>query len=362
MLDAEFLRYKVRRTLMQPSEQVSRGPGRNDEQTSERRNLILQVLVSVGALGVALVRLAWPGLGIDSTTIGLLALAGVPWLAPIFKSIEGPGGWKFVFQEVQRQGEKVDRLARQVEQAFAFMGDISAENKDELNKSLTDFDRYLRSLGIEWEGQLPKVRVVEGFKYLGLYDPQANEIHLSGDAVGDKDFALKEYVYRALHGPLYNVNRGLAEEIGAVAVQGEGKAVGELLSGLATYFTCSFNGDSRFARKTAQRSGYGRSLVYLEETRRLDESPIPSSEELRVFAIQLGGEVWGSAFWEVRGLLGPSTADKLIAEAWKTVPKTKTDTCIAQRIAQKLVALVTIAHPRDSDAIRASLEKRGIAV
>lgn len=60
-------------------------------------------------LAMALVHLLWPSLAVDAITVTLLAIAVVPWLAPLFKSLELPGGVKVEFQELQRvHGASVD--------------------------------------------------------------------------------------------------------------------------------------------------------------------------------------------------------------------------------------------------------------
>lgn len=66
--------------------------------TSQR---ITQIVVSVGAVLVALTHLIWPQLSIDGITMVLLLIAICPWLLPLFKSVELPGGVKLEFQELQ---------------------------------------------------------------------------------------------------------------------------------------------------------------------------------------------------------------------------------------------------------------------
>ena len=57
-------------------------------------------VVTLGALGLALIHLLFPSLAIDAITLGLLAVAIVPWIAPLIKSLELPGGWKVELQEM----------------------------------------------------------------------------------------------------------------------------------------------------------------------------------------------------------------------------------------------------------------------
>ena len=68
----------------------------------------LRQVVTLGALAVALIHLVFPQLAIDSITLVLLVIALVPWLAPIFKSLEFPGGWKVEFQELQKAAQKAE--------------------------------------------------------------------------------------------------------------------------------------------------------------------------------------------------------------------------------------------------------------
>lgn len=43
----------------------------------------------------------WPNINIDAITLSLLAVAAIPWLVPLFKSGELPGGLKLEFQDLQ---------------------------------------------------------------------------------------------------------------------------------------------------------------------------------------------------------------------------------------------------------------------
>jgi hypothetical protein len=94
----------------------------------------LRQVVTLVALALALGHLLWPSLAIDAITVMLVATAVVPWLAPLFKSLELPGGWKVEFQEQLR--ETVERaeqvgllappaapLAPQIEYSFLRLAD-----------------------------------------------------------------------------------------------------------------------------------------------------------------------------------------------------------------------------------------------
>jgi len=80
----------------------------------------IQLGITVAALLIALVHLLWPGLTIDSVTLILLVIAIIPWLAPLFKSVEFPGGVKIEFQDLEKAKDKVEKaglLATEVETA-----------------------------------------------------------------------------------------------------------------------------------------------------------------------------------------------------------------------------------------------------
>ncbi|WP_158839038.1 hypothetical protein [Streptomyces sp. NRRL S-1022] len=68
------------------------------------------MLTCVG-VGVALVHVTAPGLKIDGVTVMLLAVAVVPWLGDLVRSIDVPGLGRIEFREMQRQLDAVQRTA-----------------------------------------------------------------------------------------------------------------------------------------------------------------------------------------------------------------------------------------------------------
>jgi|CXWL01.1.fsa_nt_gi hypothetical protein len=70
----------------------------------------MRLYVTLGALSVALAHLLWPAMAIDAITLILVTIALVPWLAPIFKSLEFPGGWKVEFQELQKAVQRAEQI------------------------------------------------------------------------------------------------------------------------------------------------------------------------------------------------------------------------------------------------------------
>jgi hypothetical protein len=87
--------------------------------------LLPSVLITVIALGAIVVHLARPDLSIDAVTLGLLVLAALPWLAPLVKSLELPGGWKVEFQEVKRTAEEAKSAADSAQRKVEFVEDLA---------------------------------------------------------------------------------------------------------------------------------------------------------------------------------------------------------------------------------------------
>lgn len=69
----------------------------------------IQIAISAVAVVIIVVHLVWPKVAIDGITLALLVIAIVPWLAPLFKSLEFPGGWKVEFQDLQKAKNEADK-------------------------------------------------------------------------------------------------------------------------------------------------------------------------------------------------------------------------------------------------------------
>jgi hypothetical protein len=65
-------------------------------------------MVTLSAVAAAVTHLVWPAAAIDGVTAALLLVAVVPWLQPLFKSLELPGGVKVEFQDLQKVAERAD--------------------------------------------------------------------------------------------------------------------------------------------------------------------------------------------------------------------------------------------------------------
>lgn len=74
--------------------------------------LKIKVVTTAIASTLLVVRLAFPQLQIDAVALGLLAFAVLPWLSPLIRSAELPGGLRIEFQEIKNAVEMVAGAAR----------------------------------------------------------------------------------------------------------------------------------------------------------------------------------------------------------------------------------------------------------
>lgn len=70
----------------------------------------VKVVVTLVAVSLAILHLIFPKINIDLITVSLLALAVIPWVETLFKSVELPGGLKLEFQELQKIEEEAQKV------------------------------------------------------------------------------------------------------------------------------------------------------------------------------------------------------------------------------------------------------------
>jgi hypothetical protein len=104
----------------------------------------LRQIVSLGALLLALSHIIWPLLAIDAITLALIVIAILPWLAPLIKSLELPGGWKLEFQELQK-------VASRAETAGLLAAEPSQKEVDFSFQSIANRDPNLALAGLRIE-------------------------------------------------------------------------------------------------------------------------------------------------------------------------------------------------------------------
>jgi len=113
----------------------------------------LQISITAIAGLIIAIHLIWPSLAIDAITLTLIIVAAIPWLAPLFKSLEFPGGWKVEFKDLAKAKEKADEAgllapSADVNASLEYPFQIVAE--DDANLALAglriEVERRLREL------------------------------------------------------------------------------------------------------------------------------------------------------------------------------------------------------------------------
>lgn len=69
----------------------------------------IQIRITLVAGSIATAHIIWPNLSIDAITLVLLIIAIIPWLAPVIKSFELPGGYKIELKELETAKDKVEK-------------------------------------------------------------------------------------------------------------------------------------------------------------------------------------------------------------------------------------------------------------
>ena len=314
-------------------------------------------MISGVAIALAAVHLIWPHLHIDAVTLALVVVALVPWLAPIFRSIELPGGWRFEYQEIQRQVREVQEVqqrthdqVREVQhrvegvERLLFTGDTTPELEAQLTASVRGFASYLRDIDPALSVSAPSVKVKEG---LGNASYHADEIQLDPEFAADDYAVVREYAHHVLltvqGSPLWNPETGYAG----------------LESGLADYLVASYHDDPglgpALATRLRERTGGAFSKPFV---RNLDNDHAVGSISLDHSQVHARGEAWGGAFWSLRSLLGQAEADRLLTAAWIEADWIRENPVDAPFVA----AIVAAVGDERRASVAAVFADRGIAV
>jgi hypothetical protein len=109
-------------------------------------------LITGAAILAGTMHVIWPDLAIDGITATLLLVAIVPWLQPLFKSVELPGGVKIEFQDLEKVAERANAaglLAEPVasdDQKYSYQLAASADPNLALAGLRIELERHLEHL------------------------------------------------------------------------------------------------------------------------------------------------------------------------------------------------------------------------
>lgn len=187
----------------------------------------VQRSITLGALAVALLHVLFPSITIDAITISLIVIAVLPWLGPLAKSVELPGGLKVEYQEqldrAADEAAKVGLLGKPGNKVQEYSFQLVAEQDPNL---------ALAGLRIELERQLRALAEAVG---VGTRMQGArrliSELHKQEVLTGDEQEVLLELI-RLLNDAVHGADVGhrassWAMEIGPrllASLQGKGGA------------------------------------------------------------------------------------------------------------------------------------------
>jgi hypothetical protein len=268
--------------------------------SSTGRPPLIAIVVSIASLALAIAHVVMPDVRVDGVVVALVAAAAVPWLGPLFRSIELPGGWKLEFREFQQTvttqlrdtGERIAQIGDQVEEIklLAFDADVAPDVREKIEAPVAAFHAHLIALGLEDLGDIPRVSILNdpGLVDVAYYDPGGRVIAVGRNCMDDTVHVLGIYA-------LYVLGREVEK-----TAWSEARAA--LESGLARYLARSFKdapstGSTRYRWSDVPRTGDAQEYVLL-------------------------GEVWSGAFWDLRDQAGSDTVDRALVHVWQRLDPT----------------------------------------
>jgi hypothetical protein len=219
---------------------------------------------------------------------------------------------------------------------FTSTSSISPEVRANLESSFAKYQDYMKSLGYRSTGKSLNIdiRADTPGGFIGYYDPGKRMMVINSENISDLPVVYREYMHHVLYSQ-GTLNGPDADAPTYKAIE----------SALAWYFPCSFVDDPKPSPA---------STAWDLTTHRPFSEVRPDLNSV----LMDGTEVWGSAFWQLRKMLGKGAADKLLFDAWfKLRPKdVKTDGGLS--FVRKLLDLDK-THDKE---IRAVFTERGLAL
>ncbi|MFC1498350.1 hypothetical protein ACFLS1_07775 [Verrucomicrobiota bacterium] len=145
----------------------------------------IQVCITLAALALAVAHQVWPEWLLDKWTMYLIIIAVLPWLAPLFKSVELPG-LKVHFQDLQEASQRADQaglLAEESHQAdeFAFQSVASRDPNLALAGLRIEIEKRVLELAQRYNTSTRRAsfgQLLRAFIKLGIFTRQESSVLL----------------------------------------------------------------------------------------------------------------------------------------------------------------------------------------
>lgn len=215
---------------------------------------------------------------------------------------------------------------------------LTESMQQSLQDTLTRYFGYLDRIGF------PKPSAAVTVSIEAMDSPNAyyvnNRIVIDQRIAEDPSVALREYNHHIL---TTTKNRAWVGPFAA------------LESGLADYFACSFLNNPNLGEKVARLFDPKRPFIRSLKNNRT-YADLPKAREWEV--PQVGGEVWGGFFWDIRERLGTSDADALVASTWLSFTVPGNDAQIPSAFIGALLKAAEAKGPSVLEAVRTALSTR----
>lgn len=292
------------------------GPAESEPTTPPEPDIVTiprwaAVVTTAAAIALVVVHLVFPTLRVDAATLILLAVAALPWLGPVIKSVRF-GPIELSQLRIQSDRLRLDVLKVRDEVAevrrLVVTGATPAQEA-RLQQDVSHYREYLSRIGIRDNLQDAPVHVVgapedvSGDSRIPMSSAYRDgAIYLLADVADSATVALREYTHHALQ-----ASERLPDEWTAPARLIE--------SGLAYYLPCSFVGDSVF--------GTGAAAAYVHDISAPGPTVNRRSQDTDKYSA--GGLRWAHWLWLLRDAVGPTVVDPILVSAWFADDMTTTD-------------------------------------
>jgi hypothetical protein len=221
--------------------------------------------------------------------------------------------------------------------------------KAQLEKSLHDFQEYLANLGFTRTSQMVSVDIrpgtkvkIRGTEAIAVWDDETCSIVVASAFASDQIIVLRQLAHHLLNVP------DAPSPWTCHAIK----------SGLATYFPCSFSDHPIIGDKASKAGRIVSPLQNLSNRRRFNEIQLKEWWSIQ----NDGSEIWGGTFWQIRELVGPASADRLLAEAWwgRSPVEQEGEAAFVAFASDLVNRSKSIEHGTYTERFRAVFDERGL--
>ena len=255
--------------------------------------------------------------------------------------------------DVKVLSAKVNQISERI--GFVPTAALTPELKSQLESSLGQFQRYMQQLG--YKGTEGGVRIAVNPRE----DREGPAYYLDGTIkveapfATDIDILFREYSHHVL----------ISSAGGKLSPELEG-----LESGLASYLSCSFNGDPAFGENSL--AAFGRRYKLNTSDEFMAKGSIHNLKNDRKFAdleqhpddtSYVPAEVWGGAFWDLRERLGQGYTDRLLFQTWRSLRGGEAKGDLPKYFYERLAAANNASGEGDRlEQIREVFRRRGLSL